>query len=134
MRWIYAWIATAGVFVGLDAIWLLATNASVYRPVLAPILLNGVRPVPAVLFYLVYLTGTLIIAVRPALMSRRWPQATIMGAIFGFFAYATYDLTNQATLAVWSTKITLLDLSWGTFLTATAATAGYLAGARVSRR
>lgn len=134
MRWIIAWIATGGVFAGLDFVWLIATNARLYRPVLAPILLNGVRPVPAILFYLVYLTGTVIIAVRPALLGRRWWQATVMGAIFGFFAYATYDLTNQATMAVWSTKITLLDLSWGTFLTATAATVGYFAGARASRR
>ncbi len=128
-----AWIAAAGVFAGLDAVWLLSTSATVYRPVLAPILLQGVRPVPAVLFYLVYLTGVVIIAVRPALVARRWPRATLMGGIFGFFAYATYDLTNQATLVVWSTKITVMDLCWGTFLTAVAATAGYFAGARVSR-
>jgi uncharacterized membrane protein len=133
--WTYliAWISAAGAFAGLDAIWLISTNATLYRPVLAPILLNGVRPVPAVLFYLVYLTGTVIIAIRPALKSGRWITATGMGATFGFFAYATYDLTNQATLAVWATKITIIDLCWGTVLTATGATVGYLAGSRVRR-
>jgi uncharacterized membrane protein len=130
-RWIFAWLGCAVVFAALDAVWLISTNATLYRPILAPVLMTGVRPVPAVLFYLVYLTGTVIIAVRPAMKSGRWFHATAMGAIFGFFAYATYDLTNEATLAVWSAKITIIDLCWGTFLTATGATAGYLAGSRL---
>jgi uncharacterized membrane protein len=132
-RWIFAWLGTAGVFAALDAVWLISTNATLYRPILAPILLNGVRPVPALLFYLVYLTGTVIIAVRPALNSGKWTHAAVMGATFGFFAYATYDLTNQATMAVWSTQITIIDLCWGTFLTAVGATAGFLAGSRARR-
>jgi uncharacterized membrane protein len=57
-----------------------------------------------------------------------------MGALFGFFCYATYDLTNQATLVVWATKITVLDLCWGTFLTASGATAGYFASKLVPSR
>ncbi|MDE2355383.1 MAG: DUF2177 family protein [Alphaproteobacteria bacterium] len=128
MRWIAAWFGAAVVFAGLDAVWLTSTNATLYRPVLAPVLLAGVRPAPAVLFYLVYLTGTVILAVGPALKAGRWSVAARQGALFGFFAYATYDLTNFATLAVWSTQITVLDLCWGTFLTAVGATAGYFAG------
>ncbi len=134
IRWIVAWLAAALIFAGLDAVWLISTNATLYRPVLGPVLAAQVRPIPAVLFYLVYLTGTVVLAVGPALAARNWRRASLNGALFGFFAYATYDLTNFATLAVWSTRITLLDLAWGTFLTAAGATAGYLGGAWASRR
>ena len=94
---------------------------------LGSILLPTVRGVPAIAFYVVYLVGAVIFAVRPAMRSGDWREATLMGALFGFFAYATYDLTNQATLVVWETRITLLDLCWGTFLTACASTAGFFA-------
>jgi uncharacterized membrane protein len=134
LRWLVAWLSAAVVFLGLDAIWLISTNSRVYRPVLGPILTPTPRFVPAGLFYVVYLTGVLVFAIRPAVKSRLRSEATRKGALFGFFAYATYDLTNQATLSVWSTRITALDLGWGTFVTAMAATAGYLAGARVSPR
>jgi uncharacterized membrane protein len=134
IRYGAAWLGAGVVFVLLDAVWLTTTNQALYRPILAPVLTAAPRLAPAILFYLVYLTGTVIIAVRPALEARDWRRAPVMGALFGFFAYATYDLTNQATLAVWATKITLIDLTWGTFLTATGATAGYFAGALFSRR
>ena len=132
-RYALAWLGAAVVFAGLDAIWLTATNASLYRPALHAVLMDGVRPVPAVLFYVVYLTGVTIFAVAPALREQKWTAAARMGALFGFFAYATYDLTNQATLAVWSTKITVLDLCWGSFVSAAGATAGYFAGKWTAR-
>jgi uncharacterized membrane protein len=134
VRYAAAWLGAGVVFVILDAVWLTTTNATLYRPALAPILATSVRLVPAVLFYLVYLTGAVVFAVRPALEARDWRRAPALGAMFGFFAYATYDLTNQATLSVWATHITVLDLSWGAFLTAAGSTAGYFAGAIVSRR
>ena len=63
----------------------------------------------------------------PALKEGNWTRALINGAVLGFVCYATYDLTNQATLANWSMKLTLIDLAWGTTLTATCAVAGYFA-------
>jgi uncharacterized membrane protein len=127
LRYAVAWLGAGLLLAGLDAIWLTTTNATLYRPVLGAILIPGVRPVAAVLFYVLYLVGVVIFAVAPAIRSGRWLDATRMGALFGFFCYATYDLTNQATLLVWATKITILDLCWGTFLTASGATAGYFA-------
>jgi uncharacterized membrane protein len=134
IRWGAAWLGCAVAFVCLDAVWLTTTNATLYRPVLQPILAPSIRPVAAILFYLIYLTGVVVFAVRPALEARAWRRAPLMGALFGFFAYATYDLTNQATLAVWATRITLMDLTWGAFVTAFGATAGYFAGTLVSKR
>lgn len=128
--------AMALVFLALDAVWLSQTNALIYKPTLGPILYSGgARLVPAVLFYLIYFIGLMSFAVGPALSaSTGWPGAARRGGLFGFCAYATYDLTNQATLALWSTKITALDLIWGTVVSAIAAIAGYLAGARFASR
>lgn len=127
LRYAVAWLGAGLLLAGLDAVWLTTTNASLYRPILGQVLAASPRPVPAVLFYVIYLVGVVVFAVAPAIRSGRWRDATIMGALLGFFCYATYDLTNQATLVVWATKITLLDLCWGTFLTASGATAGYFA-------
>jgi uncharacterized membrane protein len=132
IRSLVAYIGAAVVFAALDAVWLTATNASLYRPALGPMLADAVRPVPAVLFYVVYLAGVVLFAVTPALRTGRWLTAAALGAAFGFVAYATYDLTNQATLKVWATKTTLLDLTWGPFVTAVGATAGFWA-VRLSR-
>jgi len=91
------------------------------------------RPLPAVLFYLVYMAGLVFFAVAPAIASGRWTSALANGAALGLVAYATYDLTNQATLRSWSTTITILDLCWGTVLSAIAATLGYLIASAIDR-
>ena len=80
-----------------------------------------------VAFYLLYLVGVMIFAVRPALAGGDWRQATLFGALFGFFCYATYDLTNLATLKDFTLQATLMDLAWGAVITAVAATAGAIA-------
>jgi uncharacterized membrane protein len=134
LRYLVAWVGAGLLLAGLDFFWLITTNATLYRPVLGRVLAANPRMGPAVLFYLVYLVGVVIFAVAPAIRSGRWRDATLMGALFGLFCYATYDLTNQATLVVWATRITLLDLCWGTFLTASGATAGYFASKLVVKR
>jgi uncharacterized membrane protein len=133
IRYLAAYVGAAIAFAGLDAVWLTLTNASLYKPVLHAVLTDGFRPIPAIAFYLVYLLGVMVFAVAPGLKEGRWTAAARRGALFGFFAYATYDLTNQATLAVWATKITLLDLTWGTFVTCFGATAGSWAGRAAAR-
>ncbi|MFM7084910.1 MAG: DUF2177 family protein [Hyphomicrobium sp.] len=110
----------------IDGIWL--TNMiSVYRQHLGEILHDGVRLVPAILFYLLYLFGIAWFAILPSLENGGWQQAALNGAILGLLAYGTYDLTNQATLKTWPAFITLMDICWGTFLTASAAVVGTLA-------
>ncbi|MCQ4062165.1 DUF2177 family protein, partial [Klebsiella pneumoniae] len=78
----------------------------------------------AIAFYLLYILGIMIFAVGPALKTGQWQTALLWGALLGFFCYMTYDLTNQATLRVWSLKVTILDMIWGTFLTGSAAAVG----------
>ena len=132
-----AYLATGLVFLACDMVWLSVTGSSLYRPLLGDLLLEQFRLLPAIGFYLVYLGGVVFFAIAPAIAARRWTAALGRGALFGFVAYATYDLTNQATLKSWSTTITMLDLCWGTVLTAVSATLGYViatALARATRR
>jgi len=128
-RFLAAYLAAGVTMVGLDAVWITLTGPVLYRPALRAVLSDGFRPIPAVLFYLVYAAGVTALAALPA--GRRWTGAAWRGALLGLTAYATYDLTNQATLLVWSTKVTVLDLTWGVILTARGATAGYFAARKV---
>jgi len=130
-RHVQAYLAAGAAMAGLDAIWLTATNTALYRATLGPILAPGFRLAPAISFYLIYLLGVVVFAVSPALPAGRWRGAAGRGALLGLVCYGTYDLTNQATLSVWSTRLTLIDLSWGVILTAFSAAAGF-AAARLS--
>lgn len=121
---IYVFILAA--FAVVDGIWLSQMGQVLYRPVLGDILADNVRIAPAVVFYLVYPLGIELFAVLPALRANSLAHAVVYGALFGLFAYATYDLTNHATLRNWSSTITLVDLAWGTFATGLAATVAFL--------
>jgi uncharacterized membrane protein len=128
-----AYAAAALTMLGMDAVWLRTAADRLYRPLLGDMLLTGFRPAPAILFYLLYVVGIVIFAIRPALAGGGWSTAATSGALLGFFCYATYDLTNQATLKTWPVTVTIVDMGWGTFLTACVATVGYLAASRFGR-
>jgi uncharacterized membrane protein len=130
-RFLLAWGATALPFLALDAAWLSTMAQRLYRPALGPLMRPDFDLPAAGGFYLLYITGIVVFAVRPALRAR---GALWRGGFFGLVAYATYDLTNQATLAGWPWHITLVDLAWGTFATATAAAIAHLVTSRPSRR
>lgn len=125
MRYLAAFGTSAVVMLALDAIWLTIMGDRLYRPVLADWMRRDVNWPPAVAFYLLFLFGVTFLATIPALQQGSWQRAAVNGAVFGLVAYATYDLTNEATLTRWSTTITLADMAWGAFLATTAAVAGY---------
>ncbi|MCZ4343703.1 DUF2177 family protein [Sphingomonadaceae bacterium G21617-S1] len=125
-RIIIAYISTLLVFSAVDAVWLTNSADLLYRPILGPILAPEFRLAPAIIFYLLYIAGLLYFAVLPGLRDGLWRTALIKGGLFGFFAYATYDLTNQATLIIWSTKITIADMIWGSFVSGVSAAGGCL--------
>jgi uncharacterized membrane protein len=127
-----AYAAALIVMLALDFVWLSLTGDALYRRVLGDLLLEQFHVAPAALFYLLYGVGVVMFAVSPAFDSQAWTTALVRGALFGVFAYATYDLTNQATLRNWSTVLTIVDVTWGAVLTAVAATAAYLAGRHMS--
>ena len=127
MAYLIAYLVCIVVMGGLDFLWLSNTSQALYRRDLAPLLADDPNMTVAVIFYLVFIVGILIFAVRPALASGDWRTAALYGALFGFFAYTTYDLTNFATMKVWTLRVTLLDIAWGTFLTGASAGAAAVA-------
>ena len=125
-RALVSYLATGTVFLVLDAIWLASMANRLYRPQLGDMLLDGFRLAPAIVFYMLYIAGVVVFAVNPAFISGRSSTALFHGAFLGLIAYATYDLTNLATLKNWPFTVTIADMVWGTTVTAIAATAGYL--------
>lgn len=121
-RWLLRLFILTAVLLALDAVWLITMNDWLYRQHIGEILLPGFRPIPALLFYLIYVTGVGHFVLRPALEADSPALALRQGAFFGLVCYATYDLTNHATLKVWSPVVTGFDMVWGATLTATAAT------------
>ncbi|SOC92215.1 Uncharacterized membrane protein [Rhizobium sp. AN5] len=129
--YISAYFFTLISFLVIDFIWLSTMASRLYRPAIGDLLAENFRLAPAIIFYLIYAAGLTFLAVRPALISGQWTTALLYGAAVGFMAYATYDLTNQATLKSWSTTLTIADLLWGTFVSAAAAIIGYLVTVRL---
>lgn len=123
-------VVSAAVFLGADFGWLSLMGERLYRPAIGPLMADKLNGAAAVAFYLVYLLGVLMLAISPALKAGSWRVAAVNGLVLGLVAYGTYDLTNQATLKLWATRLTLADMAWGGGLTAVAATLGYLAARR----
>ena len=126
LRLIATYLATVIGFAAVDYVWLSQIGPKVYHPTLDSVLRPANDPVDlpaAIVFYLAYIAGILALAIWPR---RNDPllQTTITGGILGAMCYATYDLTNQATLKVWATQISVADILWGTFVTAVGATVG----------
>jgi uncharacterized membrane protein len=126
MQLVIAYLAAALVFGALDALWLGWAGPNLYRPALGDLLAPSFRLAPAGIFYLAYLAGMVWFAIRPGLASGVG-AAALNGALLGALCYATYDFTNQATLARWPTYITVIDVCWGAFATMTAAVAATMA-------
>lgn len=125
--YIVAYLSTFLVFTALDVAWLTMAGASLFKRTLAGILLSDIKRVPAAIFYALYPLGLVIFAVMPAVDAGSALSAFAMGALFGLFSYATYDLTNHATMRNWTARITVIDIACGTAMGALASTAGFLA-------
>jgi len=118
------YVLTLVVFLAVDALWLGVVARGVYRRELGHLLADDVRWGAAALFYLLYVAGLLALVVVPH-RDGTWLHAAARGALFGLCAYAAYDLTNLATLARWSLRVTVIDMAWGAILTGTTAVAGW---------
>ncbi len=130
MNLVLTYLSVAVSFVAIDAIWLKTMAERLYRPVLGEILRPEPNLAAAALFYVVYPIGLLGFAVMPAHDEGGGLRAFTLGAMFGCFTYATYDLTNQATLRNWSTTLTIADICWGSFLAGISAWLGYMVAER----
>lgn len=128
MKVIYLYLLTIPVFFGIDMIWLGVIAKAFYRNNLGHLLRPDVNWSAALVFYLLYIAGILIFATMPALEKKSLYQAVVLGGLFGFFAYATYDLTNMATLKGWPLNVVIVDILWGIVLSASVAAASFLIG------
>ncbi len=124
MNYIYLYLLSVPVFFAIDMLWLGVVASSFYKSQLGH-LLGPVNWPVAIAFYLVFLIGLTIFVIAPAFEARSLSYALIYGALFGFFTYATYDLTNWATLKDWPVKIVFVDMLWGTILSASVAGVTY---------
>lgn len=127
VRTIVAYLATFLVFLSIDLVWLGVIASGFYRDALGERM--EVDLAVALAFYALYVTGVLIFAVLPADRRGDLRQAALWGGLFGFYCYATYDLTNLATLKDWPWIVAAVDIPWGVFLTGSSA----LAGAAITR-
>jgi len=115
------YLLTIPIFFALDILWLGYIAKGFYRQHLAFILSPDVNWPAAVAFYLIYIIGILFFGVAPALARGSLFTAIVWGGLYGFFTYATYDLTNLALIKGWPFKIVLVDILWGVFLCAAVA-------------
>jgi uncharacterized membrane protein len=122
------YLLTVPVFFVIELIWLGVVARGFYRDNLAHLLSATVNWPAAIVFYLLFIAGILYFAVLPALTEGSVWRAVINGALFGFFTYMTYDLTNLATLPDWPIKVVVVDILWGTVLCASVATSAFAIG------
>jgi uncharacterized membrane protein len=110
------YLITLAVFFLIDMVWLGVVAKDFYRRHLGTMLSPKVNWGAAILFYLLFIAGLLIFVIRPALVQGAVLPALLLGALFGLISYATYDLSNLATLRDWPLIVTVVDLVWGTTL------------------
>lgn len=129
-RPLIAYLATTLVLVALDMLWLRVIALDWYQQGIGHLMAAQMNLLAGALFYLLFPVGLVIFAVLPSLQ-HTWLNAVVMGALFGFFAYATYDLTNLATLKNWPLSLSVIDIAWGSFVSGVSALAGRAAAAAV---
>jgi uncharacterized membrane protein len=127
MIYVVAYVVVLLVFASIDAAWLSTMGPVIYRPALGDILVTTLRVAPAIAFYAMYPIGIVAFAVLPALRAQSPLTGATQALLFGAIAYATYDLTNYATLRNWNLQITVLDIVYGALTSGIAATAAYFA-------
>lgn len=131
MAKIYA--ITFVVFLILDSVWLGVISPGLYQEYIGHLLAEEVNWPAAAIFYLVFIAGLVFFAVKPSLQHNSWKIALKNGAFFGLVCYATYDLTNQATMRDWPIMITVIDVLWGTFICGISSMISFIAARKIAK-
>jgi len=116
MVFIKQYLVAAAVFTVIDMVWLLLIAKNLYKSKIGHLMADKANILAAVIFYLLFVAAMVFFVISPAVAKQSLVYAIGAGAFFGLVAYATYDLTNLATLRDWPVSITLIDLAWGTFI------------------
>ncbi|MDM9629133.1 DUF2177 family protein [Rhizobium sp. S152] len=127
MKTTIAYVATLIAFLALDAVWLGLVARTFYRDQLGELMLPSPNLAVAALFYVFFAAAIVFLAVLPGLAAGSLTTVIVNAVILGLAAYGTYDITNLATLKNWPIMVTVVDMAWGAFLTAFAASCGFLA-------
>ena len=114
------------IFFGMDMLWLGVAAKNFYTKQIGFLMTPKVNWAAAILFYLLFLAGLAVFVIAPAVEKDSWMRALLLGALFGLITYATYDLTNLATLKDWPLALTVVDLIWGTTLASSVSVGTYL--------
>jgi uncharacterized membrane protein len=118
--------------IAIDLVWLLGIAKTLYREEMGDLMATEPKLIAALAFYLLYSLGVSIFVIVPALSKQSWIYALQYGALFGLFCYMTYDLTNLAVIRDFPTRLALVDIAWGSFVTALCASISYWVGNRLS--
>ena len=124
-------LVAGGIMGIIDALWLSVVANRFYKSQLGPMLLEKPNMISAIIFYVIFVVGVVVLAVLPAVQAGDWKVALGLGALLGLVTYATYDLTNHATLKGFPLTVVVVDIIWGVVLTAAVATLTYLVATRV---
>ncbi len=127
MKFFIAYLFTALTFLIIDGIWLGIVMTDYFQTALSHLMADEVNLPIAAIFYTIFAAGIVLFCVEPAFKEKSWRKAAFLGAAFGFLSYGTYDVTNMATLRDWPVMMSVIDVSWGTALTALSALSGYFA-------
>ena len=119
------------IFFALDMLWLGIGAKSFYTKQIGSLMKSNINWAAAIVFYLLFLAGLVLFVIYPAVEKGSWVRALLFGALFGLVTYATYDLTNLATLKDWPLLVTVVDLIWGTILAASVSVVTYLVAAKL---
>jgi uncharacterized membrane protein len=120
------------VFFAMDMVWLGFVAKGFYRDQLGGLMKAEINWIAAGAFYLLFVVGLVLFVIAPALEKNSWLHALVLGALFGLITYATYDLSNLATLKDWPLLVTLVDMVWGAVLAASVCTASYFIARKIS--
>jgi len=126
-NFIIAYLATLLTFLAIDAIWLGLIAKKFYAAQLGPLMREDVLFLPAGIFYLFYSAGIVLLAIRPEQTGLSLVNIAFYGAVVGFIAYGTYDVTNLATLKNWPVLMSIVDFVWGICISSAVAVAGAMA-------
>jgi uncharacterized membrane protein len=119
------------VFFAIDMLWLGVISKDFYKQQLGYIMTPNVNWYAAIIFYLIFIAGLVLFVISPALAKNSLQHALVFGALFGFITYATYDLTNLATIKDWPLKVTIIDMIWGAVLASSVSTVTYLVSNKI---
>jgi uncharacterized membrane protein len=122
------YFATLIAFLAIDIVWLSLIARTIYQKFIGFLLTPTINWIAAVLFYLLFILGILVFVVMPGLENNSLKATLLRAALFGLITYATYDLTNLATVKNWPVLITVIDMAWGTALSVVVSYAGFMVG------